>query len=402
MKKKLFLLVVSTLLSVLLGEFFLRVFQPFGFRLKGNKIILPTNSRTVYEIANAKKLDRFVLNTRNSLGFRGEDPPHNFLRYLSIVTIGGSTTECIALTDEETWTEVLGKLLEQNLENVWVNNAGLDGHSTFGHTILMKDYIVPIRPKVAMFLVGINDAYLRSANKYDKEVGYTTRAIRTVKDKLEILAEKSEVVSLILNMYRYHLAQKAGLAVGTRIDFSSLQQENVSMLLDKEVDYRILGTSATSQEKSDQVLADHKEYLDEYASRLREIIEIARRSGIEPIFVTQPAIYGDAIDDVTGIDLSTIVLANGNGEWGDGMTGKLKWEILELYNQTTREVGKSEGVFVVDLAIEMPKSSRYFYDYVHFTPEGAEKVAKILYKNLCPHFAHEYPDDIIQDCTSAN
>jgi lysophospholipase L1-like esterase len=53
-----------------------------------------------------------------------------------------------------------------------------------------------------------------------------------------------------------------------------------------------------------------------------------------------------------------------------------------MYNDATREVAKELNVPLVDLAREMPKSSRYYYDYIHFTEEGTQKVGEILANNL--------------------
>jgi len=40
---------------------------------------------------------------------------------------------------------------------------------------------------------------------------------------------------------------------------------------------------------------------------------------------------------------------------------------------------KQYYVFLIDLAHKMPKSSAYFYDFIHFTEEGAEMVAEIMF-----------------------
>ena len=52
-------------------------------------------------------------------------------------------------------------MLQHELQNrgaeVWVGNAGLDGHSTWGHRILMEEVISKIRPDALILLVGIND-----------------------------------------------------------------------------------------------------------------------------------------------------------------------------------------------------------------------------------------------------
>lgn len=73
------------------------------------------------------------------------------------------------------------------------------------------------------------------------------------------------------------------------------------------------------------------------------------------------------------------------------VNGEVQWAILQLYNDVTRDVSQDLQAMVIDLAREMPKSWRYFYDYYHFTNEGAEKVSEILSEKLKPHLAEEYP-----------
>ena len=84
------------------------------------------------------------MHTKNSLGFRGAPPPRDFPDYLTIITIGGSTTECFYLSDGRTWPDLLGQNLSREFNRVWVNNAGLDGATTYRHLILMEDYVVTL------------------------------------------------------------------------------------------------------------------------------------------------------------------------------------------------------------------------------------------------------------------
>src|SRR5277367_5478933 len=116
-------------------EIFLRIYNPFHFRIKGDKIILPVSQVTTIRNNINPKLDSVIINTRNKLGFRGPEMPENFKNYLSIITVGGSTTECKFLNDDKTWPYLTGKILENYFRNIWLNNAGLDGHSTYGHQI---------------------------------------------------------------------------------------------------------------------------------------------------------------------------------------------------------------------------------------------------------------------------
>ena len=50
-----------------------------------------------------------------------------------------------------------GSLEKLAYELVWLNNAGLDGHSTFGHEILLRSHIIKLKPDMIIFLTGIND-----------------------------------------------------------------------------------------------------------------------------------------------------------------------------------------------------------------------------------------------------
>src|SRR5215211_1089208 len=167
--KKSLLTLFGVVAALLLFEVILRFYNPLQARIKGVRIVLTTNQ--TYHIKNdiIKGLDPEIIITRNSLGFRGPELPADRDNYLTVVTIGGSTTQCFFLSDEQTWTAKLGKNLERSFEPVWINNAGLDGHSTRGQLALLKDFILPLHPKVALFLVGANDVASNSMGEWNAE-----------------------------------------------------------------------------------------------------------------------------------------------------------------------------------------------------------------------------------------
>lgn len=45
---------------------------------------------------------------------------------------------------------------------------------------------------------------------------------------------------------------------------------------------------------------------------------------------------------------------------------------------------------MIDLARELPKSSKYFYDFFHFTNDGARKAGDIIYSHLSQHLQIKY------------
>ncbi len=215
---KVLLTFFGVIVALLLLELLLQVYNPLQTRIKGNRIVLTTNK--TYHIKNdiIKALPPEITVTRNSLGFRGPNPPSDLGNQLSLVTIGGSTTQCFFLSDDQTWTARLGEDLKRSFSPVWINNAGLDGHSTHGHQVLLEDFIVPLHPKVALFLVGANDVARGTIAEWDAENVKSGLQFGSAKAFIKSLSAYSEVAALALNMYRSYTAYKAGL-IHQQIDF---------------------------------------------------------------------------------------------------------------------------------------------------------------------------------------
>jgi len=349
------LLLAGIIIAFGIVEAVLRIYNPFEFRVKGDKIILPVNKKYIFKNDKIKKFDKIIVHKKNSLGFRGKEPPKDFKDYLTIITIGGSTTECFYLSEGKTWPDLLGEKLSKVFKNVWINNAGLDGQSTFGHIVLMEDYIIKLRPKIVLFLIGINDVQGEGPNKYDRFILKEKLNLNSLKSFFKTAANYSEAIALMLNIYRYTIALKRGIG-------------------HKELNFKEVETTKTTEEFTiNDYLTAH---LKAYEARVQKLVKISRQNGIEPILITQPALYGEGIDKLTGVNLGKIKV-------GD-FSGSFAWKRLEAINDTTRKAGQHEGVLVIDLARKMPKDSRYYYDFLHFTNEGAEKVAEIIYNEILP------------------
>ena len=77
------------------------------------------------------------------------------------------------------------------------------------------------------------------------------------------------------------------------------------------------------------------------------------------------------------------------------------WAILERFNDAMREVGRDRSVAVIDLARLMPKSSRYYYDFLHFSKAGAAEVARIVSRQMCPILAGKAPGQLSGACEAS-
>jgi hypothetical protein len=347
-------------------EAFVRLYSPFELRIRGSHLRLAVNCRRMVRNESIAKLDREIEFATNSLGFRGPDPPDDFAQRPTIVAVGGSTTECRYLDETKTWPARLNEKLKVDFPEVWLNNAGLDGHSTRGHQVLLEQLVGPLKPKLVLYMVGLNDLGLGNATTDatadDQQLfrrgqegdSWANRAYLT-------LVHHSAAFALADNFRRHLAARNAGLMHGN-------------------VDHAQLRLDASSGEKlSDEVptmlVGRHRrQFLPGYEARLRKLLLATFAYGSEPVLITQTALYGDSIDDETGIDLARVKV----GE----VVGLAQWQVLDAYNDVTRRVGRELGVLVIDLARRLPKSSRYYYDYHHYTNAGAEAVAEVVAEEL--------------------
>jgi lysophospholipase L1-like esterase len=348
-------LVVGLLLVFGLGEIVLRLRAPTVIRVQNDKIILPRNQTYIYTNKELRGCDPRIVQHKNSLGFRGAEPPADFKDALTIVAVGGSTTECFYLSDGHSWPEVLETRLKQEFPNVWVNNAGLDGHSTFGHLIMVRDVLTPLHPKIALFLIGINDVGRDDLLDYDKTL---LKENASGAKKITVwLAERSRMIALLENVVRAFRAWEQGL------NHRSLVLERQKTLI------------VSSQDVQALINKHRTTYIEPFRTRLNQLIQLCRDAGIQPVLITQPALYGAGKDPVTGVDLETIEVKKDEN-------GTTAWQILEMYNDVTRSVAKETNSAFIDLAHQLPKSSEYFYDYYHFTNAGAVATANVVAREL--------------------
>jgi lysophospholipase L1-like esterase len=361
MKPAVKVLAVQAILVVVLFEIGLRFFNPVVFRVRGDEIVLPINQTYRMTHPGSAKIDPVVTHTKNSLGFRGPDPPRDFASRFTVVTIGGSTTECVNLSDGHTWSDELARQLQQVVPGAWLDNAGIDGQSTFGHIVLLRSVIVKLHPRMAIFLFGANDVGLEQSNTFDAGTLPTPGRLRALRNAI---VEHSEVANLLLNLTRAARAHERGFG-------------------HSEVDVRKTEDLALEDDYMARVIEQHRVHLPGYAARLHEIAAITKAAGIEAVWLTQPALFGEGKDAATGVDLARLKV-NGRGN------GVLEWRLLELHNDVTRRVAAEDGVLLIDLARELPKDSRLFYDFLHFTNAGAERVGRIVATHLVAHVREKY------------
>jgi len=105
MKKKLLSGFMGLVPSLVVLEVALRIYNPLGFSVKGDNIVLAKNQTTRVVNHDIPTLDKDIVIKRNKLGFRGDNPPRSLSEYTSIIAVGESTTACFYVTEGKTWPD---------------------------------------------------------------------------------------------------------------------------------------------------------------------------------------------------------------------------------------------------------------------------------------------------------
>lgn len=343
-------------------EIFLRIYDPFQFRFHLKEISLPHNVKYIIRNEKISKCDSVIIHTKNSLGFRGADYPARPDSYYKIIFVGGSTTECFHISDGNDWPSLTGAMLQHQSSRIWHNNAGLDGHSTFGHLVLVHDLLLPLHPQMIVFLIGWNDIGNRTKNEYDVD-----GVLEKHRSWQFVFMKYSKTASLIDSMCRFF---KTMTRIGARHTEQLFAQGPFIDIDEREVE---------------RALQDHADnYIPGFRQRIGALCALCRSNGIEPVFVTQPAFIGEGLDSLTGADRGRLQLKN-------KVNGKMYWRILELYNRAMLDNARNCGAATIDLAHLLPKKSEYFYDIGHFSNRGSQAVAALMFAQLAPLVTQSQP-----------
>jgi len=359
-------ILIGLTLSIVIAEIVLRILEPV---IVSDKVLTASENKQVQlntvEVKNLvgtslynTKLDTIIKRSSNNIGFRGPDlSPKDKLK-TKIFVVGGSTTICEYLSDGFDWPSLVGSYLYNIDTTIWLNNAGIDGNSSFGHLQMLPKRVLPYHPDFIIFLVGCNDV---EREKFTDHDNFTNRNIFFDTPFVFLpLYKISHLYRLLYNVN--YVYQKKEFADRCRVYHQNIVFEKVGSI------------------KTDSALLLEKErelqqiYLPKYKKRISALIELCKFHGATPIFLTQPTVLGNVTDPITYINLGQIAFQDINGE--------IYWNMLELYNTCLKDVCSQHNIKCIDLANMLPKRTDYYYDYFHFTNEGSAAVADIVKQQI--------------------
>jgi lysophospholipase L1-like esterase len=295
----------------------------------------------------------------NRFGLRGPSVDSFDSRY-SILCVGGSTTECLYITDERSWPWQLGtRLSKRTTAPVFVGNAGRSGHLVKHHQFLIEHY-----PRTTSFawivvLAGINDlGSMLHQNRAQREANVSN-------DTLFHWTRPHEASYRRLAIWR---SMETTLNVGTPIASGRILQDSAGQWVRARQEER---ARKRRENPLNEAPIHWERDLDIYRQRLTDLVGAARAMDRKLLFLTQPTLWRAGLTDPQE---RSLLEQTESGAYSATVLGQM----MDRYNDVLREVATQTETPLVDLAELLPIDANFFYDDCHFNDAGCDWVAQIL------------------------
>ena len=282
---------------------------------------------------------------RNQYGLRDscESPAE-----IEILTIGGSTTDQRYVLFHSTYQNIIEERMKMYSDTFGcVSNAGIDGHSTWGHLYSFKNWfpLIPeLNPKIILLYVGINDADFHRHSS--PNTGYDTKRIY---DSIKGFLKRFEITKALLPLYsliRYNNTRNALAYAGHGPTPYTDDDYTVNVMNEK--------TELLSKQNA---LA--------FRSRMEKLLSEIHKLNATPLCVTQPHRY---IKEINGEMLGV------ENVLGDDFSGIDYNYSIQRLNEVIFDLCGSNTVDLYSHEF----SNSHFYDGVHTTASGSEEIGRVI------------------------
>lgn len=277
----------------------------------------------------------------------------------TIVFLGGSTTECLYMEEQNRFPYLVGVLLEQKT-GLKINsyNSGNSGNDSLHSLNIFLNKVLPLRPNIAVMTHNLNDLTMLMHYKsyWNNNPSRSTIITDTAKSALltNFKIAFTDFSLILKNLLIPHLYSELYLKkfnIGYPFEFGHVQH--------------VRGKKCTLEKKY---------ILDEFGMNLQTFINICNARKIIPVLMTQQNRIAE-VDDESSMKVFKPLIDM-------GIDHKAYQEIYNSMNDVIREIGKINNIIVVDLDREIPHSDEYLYDIVHFNDKGSIFASEIIANNL--------------------
>ena len=362
------ILLVNTAV-LFIGIIILELFFGNWFKKSGLHLLsIPRNVQLSFKANNIyQSEDNLITYSRDEFGFRGI---YNDVGDIDILTVGGSTTNQLYVTDGKTWQDVIHKEFEFDGKEVYIVNAGVNGHSTVGHIKSFEKWfseIPNLKAKYILFYIGLNDLSLSDGDFVSRGFDHIDRSSM---HKIERMIRDNSAMFYLARLTKGYLrAKRNHLVEKYAWNYESVEWDSIATL----INYNEIMSEA----------------LREFEIRLKILANKTREMGSIPIFVTQTTrVY--KIENGVVYGVKTVKTIESNKQYDKifyynnyRCNSVDQYHMQKLINDKLIEVCIELNCISIDLATELNFDlEEDFYDSVHSTPSGSEKIGKFLYQRL--------------------
>ena len=273
---------------------------------------------------------------------------------MSLVFIGGSTTECRYVDEEHRFPYLVGVLLEQQT-GIKINsyNAARSGNHSLNSLDILLNKVFPIKPDIVVMLENINDlTILLYESSY-----WNRNSSRSV-----IFDINKEIDANFLKVIRDRYIPNLAMAMHNFDNTIRLLWKSNKKSRDEFAHIR-----------GKNIIVDKSAMVEQFEMNLQSFIYLCKARNIIPVIMTMPSRFKEKPDQ--------IILDAFNNPPLDYFQFK---QIFDLFNKSILKKAQENNIMVIDLAKEIPQENEFMYDIVHYTDKGARKVADIISGRLQP------------------
>ena len=274
----------------------------------------------------------------NQFGLRSpEFPEEKEAGEERILLLGDSTVYGVMVSDEQSFGGILQQLLRSESPAVRVMNAGCPGYSSWQALQILKERLLKLRPDVVVIATLWSDAQGSEAPDSARHGDGEGRSL---------LSHSAFYVWLRAKIRRMRWQED----LGETIEFRFQPQKNSTSGPPPPGPAPELGPT--------KLAPTHRVPLGQYRRNLKEMAQISKSIGAQPIFLVLPCFMDPSL-----------------GKVGD---------FREAYREAMREVAEDMDALLVDSSSLFfgGQVNDLFYDDVHPTPKGHSLIAQALFEQF--------------------
>jgi len=295
--------------------------------------------------------------TINSLGYRGDEIRNHDDEY-RILIVGGSTSECLYLDNNETWPYLLMEKLNKTIDNkkVVTMNIGKSGHGLRNNILALKYLPDYYGPDLIIILAGANDVLFKLSRKGAWQPFNESEFNNTESYTFSVFPGYTWKSTIVYKIYK-----------AINLKFKKVKpQDGIGNTL---VENRLKRQNAENwiNEIPDLTLA-----LEDYERNLERVIELSKEKNRLLIFMTQPYLWKENMAPEEDAILWMTY------DFGDNYypTKTMIYSMEEFNKRLLKVCENNKDIFCIDLEKKVPKTFDYAYDDMHFNENGASFVAE--------------------------